>query len=219
MRVGEISETVQGPLVTALWWIAVAACNLSKSYASFCVKSVDLIGSDSARTDADANLNLNRTEREWEAAKERTKPNRAKGLAAAAAKIATQIDVDDLHSWWRWWWTSEARQKCSKKTVCFAGEPKGQSDVVVVEAVVVITLDDVVVAVVVVIRLICKSKGHEGRCPLKLHRIRKAQRSRATNASRWWAPIVVCQRKWPWMDRREWCELASSQGECKCAFE
>lgn len=72
----------------------------------------------------------------------------------------------------------------AKKTVCFAGEPKGQSDVVVVEAVVVITLDDVVVAVVFVIRLICKSKGHEDRCPLKLHRIRKAQRSRATNASR-----------------------------------
>lgn len=125
MRVGEISETVQGALVTALWWIAVAACNLSKSYASFCVKSVDLIGSDSARTDADANLNLNRTEREWEAAKERTEPNRAKGLAAAAAKIATQIDVDDLHSWWRWWWTSVARQKCSKKNGLFCRGAKG----------------------------------------------------------------------------------------------
>lgn len=128
-----------------------------------------------------ANLNLNRRGRDRDRNRERV--NRGKGLAAAAAKIATRIDVDDLHSWWSWWWTSEARQKCSKKTVCFAGEPKGQSDVVVlVEAVVVITLNVVAAVVVVVIRLICKSKGHAGRCPLKLHRTRKAQRSRATKA-------------------------------------
>lgn len=129
-----------------------------------------------------ANLNLNRRGRDRDRDRERV--NRGKGLAAAAAKIATRIDVDDLHSWWSWWWTSEARQKCSKKTVCFAGEPKGQNDVVVavLEAVVVITLDVVAAVVVVVIRLICKSKGHAGRCPLKLHRTRKAQRSRATKA-------------------------------------
>lgn len=93
-------------LVTVLWWIAVH--NLSKSYASFCVKSVDLIGSDSARTNLKLklklNLNLNR----------RTDSQQLRARKDRAVKLMWMIlrwCLSRRH--WRWWWTCKARHKCS----------------------------------------------------------------------------------------------------------